>query len=112
MYEVYSAMASAIRPPFLDDVFMEETRNEALLQLEKSHSWNTNEWERLNHQVWENDENAKMEVLHLHRIEYEDVVDNIFHFMNQNRLSFLVRSSLEVTPRNASLYYAPIQEIW
>lgn len=114
-YDIYVGMTSRKGPPFLDEMISETTQMEALrlLKGEGVLSLSQLEQDQYYHDVWNNEEYAKMEVMDKVSADYYDsVCMDLLHFFTKNRLSILVRKGLSQDKKDSRLYHSPVSDVW
>lgn len=119
MFDVYIGVSNHSRPPYLEEMFFAATQMQALLQLEKTRrqpgtmNLTEHQWGQMYRDVWNDCENAKMQVLSYSNVhDYEAVLNDIGAFLYRNRLSFLTRNSHYPDKQMAKIVFPPIVSVW
>lgn len=119
MYNVYTGLQTLSRPPYLDDLLLEETSIQAALVLEKTRHLlrgddkEIREFNELFNAVWQDDNSAKFEVLeNLTADDRRDMIFDIYAFMEYNQMSYLTRDGRTQPVFSAKLVNAPSRAVW
>lgn len=114
MYNIYEGIQTHSRPPYLEDLFVQESSMQAAILLEQNkQSYNEKEWNELVEAVWDDDSIAKFEVLERFKLDNASaVIDEIVHYLFFYRLPFLTRDEPLQPISQARLINPPVKAIW
>ena len=119
MFDLYIGCGTEKRPPYLEEIFREASRFQAIYVLESIREQpdtlliNEEEWSNLEQGVMQDDDDMKMEVLdRVSAHEIDNVIHDILLYFNKYRLS-VIMGMYPGSPVYASkLMFPPTLEVW
>lgn len=100
LWDIYTGMANNKRPPYLQDMFLEATKEHFLMQHE--HEEIPKQWD---------DDCFVLETVHPH--DQETIFLDITNFLNKQRISFINQTTLyNRHVEHAEIFFSPALEIW